>query len=641
MFRLSDRIGRLIIRSQRWLGLHLKGSAAAFGQRLSQRAASPSTVTESAHAERRISSLSMLILAFLVSLVLLIYWATSPGAQDNPVFRFLAVGPTPAAQAPPQVSSSGQEPAPNPPGGGSGTLAFAMLAGAQRDLFALPHGASQPIRLTDNPADDRDPAWSPDGTRIAFSSRRDGNWELYVLALRTGEITRVTYDLAYEGEPAWSPDSQWLVYEAYYEGNLDIYIIKSDGAEGPYQITRNPGPDYDPAWSIDPAGGRGNIAYVSLRDGEQDIYILPLDNPDETSAVNITRTAGIQEMQPAWSADGMLAYSAVENGLPLVYTAARTDTGWASSVIGQGHSPAWSPDGSYQAYLTDRPDNSLLLSSLFGQWEGAPQVQALSAIASTLTWSSTSLPAALPGSLASASAAPVSPAYQEELVVPPDASSDAPYRLVNLQQYGLVADYPHLSDRVDGSFSALRSHINQLAGWDFLGRLDSVMWNLEQRPPPGQDFQNWHKAGRAIDIAQEYALTDPPQIELVPELIGPDLHWRIYVRCAIQDGSLGEPLRSLPWDLASRNSGDASAYENGGSYRDSIPSGYYVDFTQAAHQFGWHRIPSDSSWRSNWPGVLFWQYEKRDGLDWWSAMLELYPEAALNDAFGGPLPPED
>jgi hypothetical protein len=108
----------------------------------------------------------------------------------------------------------------------------------------------------------------------------------------------------------------------------------------------------------------------------------------------------------------------------------------------------------------------------------------------------------------------------------------------------------------------------------------------------------------------------------------------MYIRCAIQDGSLGAPIPDYPWDFNARISGDADAYESGGRLKAQIPSGYYVDFTKMARLFGWEPIPADTSWRYNWAGILFWQYEKRDELDWWSAMLELYPEATLVGTFG-------
>jgi TolB protein len=222
-----------------------------------------------------------------------------------------------------------------------------------------------------------------------------------------------------------------------------------------------------------------------------------------------------------------------------------------------------------------------------------------------------------------------------EAVLPPEAP-DTPYRLISLS--GVIADLAYLNDRVDGSFMALRDQANREAGWDFLGRLDNVWWALDRPVEPGEDPYNWHKAGRAFDVVQAYNQGNPAQIELVPEQIGPDTYWRLYVRAAVQDGSLGEPLRAIPWDFAARSSGEVRAYEAGGRPKGSTPSGYYVDFTRLAQFHGWMRTPSDSTWRFNWPGVLYWQYERRDGLDWWAAMLELYPQNTLEQTIFTPTP---
>jgi TolB protein len=69
-------------------------------------------------------------------------------------------------------------------------------------------------RLTSGPADDRDAAWSPDGRRIAFTRRRNGNWDVYVMRADGSGVRRLTPSgsaLA-EDEPAWSPDGSALVF---------------------------------------------------------------------------------------------------------------------------------------------------------------------------------------------------------------------------------------------------------------------------------------------------------------------------------------------------------------------------------------------------------------------------------------------
>jgi Tol biopolymer transport system component len=60
-------------------------------------------------------------------------------------------------------------------------------------------------RLTNNDASDRQPAWSPDGTKIAFNSERDGNREIYVMNADGSGLTRLTNNDASDWDPAWSP----------------------------------------------------------------------------------------------------------------------------------------------------------------------------------------------------------------------------------------------------------------------------------------------------------------------------------------------------------------------------------------------------------------------------------------------------
>ena len=79
-------------------------------------------------------------------------------------------------------------------------------------------------RITNGTWDDITPAISPDGKRIAFSSRRNGYFDIYILDLETGELSRVTDSLSYDASPSWSPDGQWIVYETYENGNMDIRI---------------------------------------------------------------------------------------------------------------------------------------------------------------------------------------------------------------------------------------------------------------------------------------------------------------------------------------------------------------------------------------------------------------------------------
>src|SRR5690606_37422565 len=120
---------------------------------------------------------------------------------------------------------------------------------------------------------------------------------------------------------------------------------------------------------------------------------------------------------------------------------------------------------------------------------------------------------------------------------------------------------------------------------------------------------------------------------------------RIFVRVAddAQDGQLGEPLRRMPWDFLSRNQGDVEAYNQGGRLRAEIPSGYYVDLTQLAKDFGWSAATAGSDWRANFNATNYWMFIKDEGLSWLEAMRELYTVGELGGFVptASPIPVQD
>ncbi|NDJ33959.1 MAG: hypothetical protein GYB64_04790, partial [Chloroflexi bacterium] len=265
MMRLTERLSRLFVKLSLLMGRTVLASIKNIRDSIVDQFRSDRDPLSRAEAQvQRLSGVTVILLA---AVVLLVLWATGAQASSSPVFNILDVGapeqPAPLADQPLAPAAPVPQPAGVPLTNVGGTLLFAMDVGGQSDIFALEPGESEPVRLTADPADDRDPVWSPDGTRIAFSSRRDGNWELYTLNVIDGTVNRLTFDLVYEAAPSWSPDGEFLAYEAYYNGNLDVYIVRSDGSEAPYPLTVSPEPDFSPAW-ITTLPGR-EIAYVSGR----------------------------------------------------------------------------------------------------------------------------------------------------------------------------------------------------------------------------------------------------------------------------------------------------------------------------------------------------------------------------------------
>jgi TolB protein len=578
--------------------------------------------------------LSLVTVALLAVLIGVVLWATNPARTGgglpengtnplngsalllagtlNPTSAPLLSTPVPTATTLPSVLEA------------RGSIAYTARENGQDDLWALGIGTRTPLRLTNSPGDERDPAWSPDGRRLAYASNQDGNWEVYIYDLGSGQTTRMTYDLSFQGGPGWSPDGQWLVYESYQGGNLDVYVVPVDGSQPAQRVTENEAPDFSPVWSPD---GR-RIAFVSWRDGNQDIYLFSLDNPSDSAVVNVTNTPTRQENRPSWSPDGkLLAYSAVDEGLEKVFVKSTENIQAAAQVLERGAAPAWSPDGASLIYTLESLEGTQLVAGPFSETGVSTLVVGVPQHATHPTWTGTPLPAALVSSGGLPSGTPQA-SYVEQ-VAPADA--DGLFRLGQLLNVEVARSTPYLSDKVNDSFNALRERTLDRVGWDFLGELDDAFWNIDRPPQPGEERRNWYMTGRAFGATRNLIAGFPAGIEMVREDLGVETYWRLYVRVPdeAQAGQLGEPLRSMPWDVLSRNAGDVQAYDQGGRLKTTIPGGYYVDFTQLAEDYGWLRAAAGGDWRANANSMNYWLFEKTEGLDWYLAMRQLYTDAQL------------
>src|SRR5437867_5576550 len=131
---------------------------------------------------------------------------------------------------------------------------FRHALDANTELYVMNADGSNPARLTNNSAADYQPTWSPDGSRIAFVSERDGNAEIYVMNAADGSNpVRLTTDVgtpAFDGDPAWSPDGSKIAFWSRRDGNGEIYVMNPDGLNVT-RLTTNAVDDLQPAWSPD------------------------------------------------------------------------------------------------------------------------------------------------------------------------------------------------------------------------------------------------------------------------------------------------------------------------------------------------------------------------------------------------------
>jgi TolB protein len=188
------------------------------------------------------------------------------------------------------------------------------------------------------------------------------------------------------------------------------------------------------------------------------------------------------------------------------------------------------------------------------------------------------------------------------------------------------APYPLLHDRADESFNALSDELSRRLGWDFLSVLENAYVPLTSPLFPGM-LNDWLYTGRAIVL--NTAPVNAGWMVVLREDYGPATYWRIYLRTRFQDGSQGMPLHRAPWDLNARYQGDPRFYEQGGALSPAIPPGYWLDFTELAARYGWERLSALSSWRSALPAARANEFVFTSGLDWFTAMVEIYPVEAV------------
>jgi hypothetical protein len=219
-------------------------------------------------------------------------------------------------------------------------IAFISERSGYADVWVMDSGGGNAMNLTNDEAKDHSPAWSPDGEWIAFASLRDSlYWELYVMGADGTGVQRLTWwEDASDLSPSWSPDGTRLAFASKRDGNWEIYTMDRDGSNL-VRLTEHPADDTNPAWS--PDGSR--IAFESLREGYSDIFVAPVIGGEP---VNVSNAPFSSEHGPTWSPDGgRIAFYSDRDGEWDIYVMASdgSDVGKLTGDNTNDQVPAWRP----------------------------------------------------------------------------------------------------------------------------------------------------------------------------------------------------------------------------------------------------------------------------------------------------------
>jgi Tol biopolymer transport system component len=187
---------------------------------------------------------------------------------------------------------------------GKPQFVYASKRDGNFEIYLMNLDGTDAKNLTKNPAQDRDPNWSPDGLSIVFVSDRDGTANVYTMDADGGNVKQITKGARKCGWPAWSPDGKKILFLRESDKGGQFFTVELQGGKE-QQLTglKGEGDAYDPCWSPD---GK-KIVFTSSRNGGFRVHVMDADGGNVQVITNQNEFGWVM---PAWSPDGKkIAYA--------------------------------------------------------------------------------------------------------------------------------------------------------------------------------------------------------------------------------------------------------------------------------------------------------------------------------------------
>jgi len=216
------------------------------------------------------------------------------------------------------------------------------------EIYTMDFDGSNPVKMTAYNSFTLSPQWSPDGTKIAFTSYKDGNPDCYITDVTRGTTRKISSFRGLNLPASWSLDGKKILMVLSKDGNEDIYIKHLDSGRL-QRLTHDRAIDVSPAWSTDGE----KIAFVSNRSGSPQIFVMD----SEGEKVRRLTFEGSYNTSPCWSPDGTrIAYEGSASGCFQIFSIGEDGDNLMQLTFGAGggESPSWSPDGRYLTFSSKR-----------------------------------------------------------------------------------------------------------------------------------------------------------------------------------------------------------------------------------------------------------------------------------------------